>query len=164
VIFDRRAATTVVLPFADAPTGICRWCGSAVSGRRKTWCSDACVDTWRAHSDPDTMRRNAFEGAEGRCAVCCFDLGAAERRFRFLVAHVAAEQVQIEWAMFMAPRGFGAEFAPRARLWEADHITPLVEGGAHHPDNLRLLCVPCHRTETAALARRRAERRRTEAA
>ncbi len=43
--------------------------------------------------------------------------------------------------------------------WEADHIVPLVEGGDHSEDNIRTLCIWCHRDETAALAKRRAESR-----
>lgn len=48
--------------------------------------------------------------------------------------------------------------------WEADHITPLVEGGQHTADNLRTLCIWCHRDETAKLATRRAEHRQSEKA
>lgn len=31
----------------------------------------------------------------------------------------------------------------RTRL-EADHIVPLADGGAHHPDNGQTLCRACH--------------------
>jgi 5-methylcytosine-specific restriction endonuclease McrA len=48
-----------------------------------------------------------------------------------------------------------------AGLWEADHVVPVVEGGGlAPPEGYRILCVPCHRAETAALAGRRAEARR----
>ena len=48
----------------------------------------------------------------------------------------------------------------KRRLWELDHITPVVEGGADCGlDNLRTLCWSCHKQETAALAGRRAARR-----
>ena len=40
-------------------------------------------------------------------------------------------------------------------IGELDHRIPLVEGGIHDWSNLRLLCTPCHKGETAALARRR---------
>lgn len=46
------------------------------------------------------------------------------------------------------------------RKWEADHAVPLIEGGSYELDNLRTLCVPCHRAETKALAGRRAQARR----
>ena len=48
-----------------------------------------------------------------------------------------------------------------ADWWEADHITPVVEGGGEcGPEGYRTLCVACHRHETSALARRLAEERR----
>lgn len=43
---------------------------------------------------------------------------------------------------------------------EAAHITPDAEGGSYTPDNLRALCVPCHKLETAADAARGRERGR----
>ncbi len=35
-----------------------------------------------------------------------------------------------------------------------DHEVPLSEGGTDAPDNLRTLCIPCHRAITKALQRR----------
>lgn len=47
------------------------------------------------------------------------------------------------------------------KAWDADHILPVVEGGGGCGlENYRTLCVPCHKVETAALAKRRAQRRR----
>ena len=45
------------------------------------------------------------------------------------------------------------------RLYDIDHVLPICEGGPNHPTNLRILCLPCHKHETAMLAARRAERR-----
>lgn len=45
--------------------------------------------------------------------------------------------------------------------WDADHIKPVVEGGGLCGlENYRTLCVPCHKKESAALAARRAEKRK----
>ena len=44
--------------------------------------------------------------------------------------------------------------------WEMDHQVPLVEGGLNEMANLRTLCVPCHRAETACLRKRLALHRR----
>jgi 5-methylcytosine-specific restriction endonuclease McrA len=47
------------------------------------------------------------------------------------------------------------------RLWEMDHIIPVVEGGGDCGlENLRTLCISCHAKETADLAARRAAARR----
>jgi len=43
----------------------------------------------------------------------------------------------------------------RRSLWDADHIRPVAEGGGQCDlDNLRTLCLPCHREVTADLRRR----------
>ena len=48
-------------------------------------------------------------------------------------------------------------------LWQADHITPVIEGGGECGiENYRTLCTPCHKKETAELARRQAEKRKQE--
>ena len=40
----------------------------------------------------------------------------------------------------------------RRSLWDADHILPVAEGGGQCDlDNLRTLCLPCHREVTAQL-------------
>jgi len=45
--------------------------------------------------------------------------------------------------------------------WHADHIVPVVEGGADLGlDNLRTLCEPCHKQVTAELRKRLAEQRK----
>lgn len=49
----------------------------------------------------------------------------------------------------------GTLVGPTYGLWQVDHIVPLVEGGQHSLDNMRLLCTRCHKAETAALASRR---------
>jgi 5-methylcytosine-specific restriction protein A len=50
--------------------------------------------------------------------------------------------------------GKGAAARGRRTWWEADHIVPVVEGGDSGLDNVRTLCLPCHREETAALRER----------
>lgn len=44
--------------------------------------------------------------------------------------------------------------------YECDHLIPLSEGGGTCPTNLRILCRPCHKKETKALAGRLAAKRR----
>lgn len=54
-------------------------------------------------------------------------------------------------------RGTGHNY----NLWDMDHIVPVIEGGgACGLENLRTLCIPCHKAETRALAARRAQKRR----
>lgn len=65
------------------------------------------------------------------------------------------------WVREDIEKAFGKGVLDGRHTWEADHILPVVEGGGECDlSNLRTLCLPCHRAETAKLAKRRAEQRR----
>ena len=66
------------------PRGRCRECGEPVSGRRRSWCSDACVQGFRLRSDPGYQRHAVELRDQGRCAVCGRDCRELARRLRVL--------------------------------------------------------------------------------
>lgn len=152
--------------------GRCRFCGtSPLPGRRTSWCSETCVDEWKTISDPGYLRWKVQQRDRGACALCGFDTGrlvrvlhkVAERTGRRGAKGVASAR---RLAVWLNTKGFtvGAEWKDvsfhTVVLWHADHILPLAEGGTNALANIRTLCVPCHKAETAALARRLAEARR----
>lgn len=52
---------------------LCCWCGVEVTGRRQSWCSDACVLDFKAtyYRAPDwQIKRAIFERDRGVCAMC----------------------------------------------------------------------------------------------
>lgn len=54
----------------------------------------------------------------------------------------------------------GWEIDSRTVLWDMDHINPVIRGGGSCGlENLRTLCIPCHKRMTRELARRRASER-----
>lgn len=118
---------------------MCRWCKGVVSGRRRTFCSDACVHEWRLRSSSSYLRECVFERDRGICALCGIDTHKLRRRIRELKKQG------------VVPKG-------RKSLWEADHLVPVVEGGDSNLDNVRTLCIPCHRRVTSALRERRRQR------
>lgn len=129
------------LPKGPNGRNLCRQCGTEVPIGRQTFCSKQCVHDWRIRTDPNYVRQAVFERDNGICALCHVDVfenafhrnGSARRR---------------------KARGSGD-------LWQADHITPVIEGGGECGiDNLRTLCTACHRRETAALRKRLAENRK----
>lgn len=66
--------------------------------------------------------------------------------------------VVLSWLRCTDP--YAAKDSTRS-LWEMDHRVPVVEGGGGCGlENLRTLCLPCHRAATAELAARRAEKKR----
>jgi 5-methylcytosine-specific restriction protein A len=158
------------LPLGPGGRPMCRWCRAAEIPRgRRTFCGPACV---HAHCmvtggrGGDYARRAVHDRDRGVCALCGLDtraLAASARRVgreggadalrAFLTAHGVPKNKRVRVVKFSGG------------LWEADHTVPVVEGGgAAALDNLRTLCFPCHRVQTAMLATRRAAQRRLEAA
>lgn len=43
--------------------------------------------------------------------------------------------------------------------WDLDHIVPLIDGGSHGPENMQILCKPCHKVKTSQEAKERAKRK-----
>jgi len=144
----------------DPATGraLCCWCGKVVPPRAVRWCGAECVARYRiakgdqgaarhflryGFDDPARLRHNS----PLQCAICALDLSehAIEARLRQAEADGAAR-----WMRQVRD----------LTGWDADHTIPIVEGGPLTPENLRVLCKPCHRRETAALRQRMAERRR----
>ena len=113
----------------------CLNCGGDITEKqRSTFCRKECADAFYIRSRPDYARLRVFERDKGVCAKCGRDVFAGTGR---------------------KPRSRGT-----GDLWQADHILPVIEGGGECTlDNLRTLCTGCHREETAALAKRRAEAR-----
>lgn len=132
---------------ADATKKICRWCKSQVSGRRRTFCSDACVHEWRLRSSSSYLRDCVFERDRGVCALCGIDTVKQRRAVMKLPFGMRMAELRR-----LIEQGVIAR--KRKSWWEADHIVPVVEGGDSNLENLRTLCVPCHRGVTAELRMR----------
>ena len=138
------------LPKGDGGRALCRWCGLEVPASRRTFCSDWCVHEWKLRTDTGYLREKVFERDRGVCAACGLDCLAEWNRLRRLKWDRRAFEFQ-EWGL--KPR-------TRSSLWDADHITPVAEGGGECDlENLRTLCLRCHRNATSLLRVRIKERR-----
>jgi 5-methylcytosine-specific restriction protein A len=132
------------LPSGPNGRPLCRWCELEIlARRRRTFCSDYCVDQHRLRTDPGYLRDRVFSRDRGICALCQADtiaIYAALKRARG-ASRLAGLSV------------YGLRtIASRRSLWDADHILPVAEGGGQCDlDNLRTLCLPCHREVTAQL-------------
>lgn len=121
---------------------LCRWCKLEVPARRFTFCSDWCVHEWRLRTDVGYLREQVFARDRGVCAICHVDCRAAYFDMkRSRGAH--REKLLARW---------GLKRISRRTLWDADHIVPVVEGGGECDlDNIRSLCLICHRRQTSEL-------------
>lgn len=134
---------------AKGPHGLslCRWCDLEIlAKRRRTFCSDYCVHQWRLRTDPGYLRDQVFARDRGICAVCRIDAVGAYGALKRARGSARAAGLRL----------YGMKnIASRRSLWDADHIRPVAEGGGQCDlDNLRTLCLLCHREAPARLRQR----------
>lgn len=127
---------------------------------RRTWCSQDCVDEFRAQNEWAFVRRLVLKRDKGICVHCGFDAEKFNRIVRLVrqdedIGFASYTHME-KWAK---PLGFNYLFFDQ---WQADHILPRIRGGTDDLDNLRTLCVPCHKIETKRLAGELAKERREE--
>lgn len=134
---------------------LCRVCGKEVPVNRRTFCSRACVATFRIQTDPAFARRQVFARDHGVCQMCGLDTETlleekvAEHMARGLVRSLARlEAIKA----IMAVWGYTGSHRRRS-LWDMDHVQAVVLGGTNKLANLRTLCIPCHKLETRNLMR-----------
>ena len=147
------------LPQGPNGRALCRWCNKEVPVGCRTFCSDVCVDNHKILTQPSYVRQKLFNRDKGICAQCGLDTIALEARLKAVPTQerykATYTQEYPEWARKRTWTYYGIS------LWEADHITPIVEdGGECGLEGYRTLCAPCHRIETNALLVRRKEQRR----
>jgi len=130
------------IPLGPNGRGLCRWCSLEVPRGRFTFCSDYCVHEWKLRTQPAYLREQVFVRDGGICARCRVDTVAAARQLRYSRASRRAALLA-HW---------GLKRRTRKSLWDADHILPVAEGGGECDlDNIRTLCLRCHRQATMAL-------------
>lgn len=138
------------IPRGPNGRGLCRWCSLEVPPRRFTFCSAYCVHEWKLRSQPAYLREQVFLRDKGICEACRIDTIAEQRRLRYSRGK--------NRAALMAHWGLRKKI--RKSLWDADHILPVAEGGGECDlENIRTLCLRCHREATRRLRELRAKRR-----
>lgn len=144
---------------ASDGTPLCRWCGGPLPRRRRQWCSQTCVDEYLIRSQPREVHHRVYARDHGVCSQCGIDTVLLRRLLREF--EVRMREIDSEWRK-RRRAALGPWAAKTGKVfWEADHIVPVNEGGGCCGlDNYRTLCVRCHKAETAALAARRALRRK----
>jgi 5-methylcytosine-specific restriction enzyme A len=141
---DAGAHRRTALPRGANGRPLCRWCQLEITAaRRRTFCSEFCVHQWRLRSDPGYLREQVFLRDRGVCSLCSTDTLRALRELKRSRGG-SREALLAMWGL--------RSVSQRRSLWDADHILPVAEGGGQCDlENLRTLCLPCHREVTAQL-------------
>jgi len=129
---------------------VCRFCGGALSGKRSSWCSDACrLDALLCCGFG--VRARVRKRDKGICARCGRDCYGHKRKFKRALERCqrpdcALERVRrvdrlLKWT------GLTPSEAIRS-FWQAHHKLAVADGGgACGLDNYETLCVWCHKRE-----------------
>lgn len=127
---------------------LCRWCHCEVPSRRRCWCSDECLELYRLETDWNFIRSHVLQRDGGVCARCGCDVNKLKQRLFQAAGRFQATKI-------LRRMGFNSGM----ELFQVDHIQPRILGGTNSLDNLRTLCVPCHKRVTAKLANNRSQNR-----
>lgn len=169
---------------------LCRVCREPLKDRLRSFCSDRCRDDALIRCWPSKAGELVYRRDQGVCARCGFSVGRFEKVCRrrwwrlywcswrgqrygwgtreLTEAEVDAvnararrsRQLAERWDEWVMAKGWPS-MTRTGSWWEAHHKVPVVEGGGTCGlDNYETLCIRCHKAETAALAKRRAEERR----
>jgi hypothetical protein len=138
------------------PKGFCKWCGRKFIGR--VWCGGECRQ--EAYVRMGYVDNYIFIRDGGICAKCGIDTVWLRNNIIEIVRlwrRYGPRDISyyISYSEFWDAYGpWGRDF--HKRLWEADHIIPVCEGGGCCGlENYQTLCLRCHKKESANLAKRR---------
>lgn len=131
----------------------CRVCHCEVGPRRRSVCDEKCERMLLDLIDPARVVEREEKGV---CQLCGWDTQKLIRVLFDTREHMRDLTGWTSWYEIsrgiLSPLGISAG----SHITEFDHIIPIVEGGRHERANLRTLCLPCHKGETATLMRRMA--------
>jgi len=129
----------------------CKWCGKP---SKWTWCSDECKDeayVRMGFSDSYVRKRD-----KGICAKCGMDCTWLKKQLTILKQMQFRHRVSTRKELKEA---FGPWWSSYNRLWQADHIVPVCEGGGCCGlENYQTLCLRCHKEDTKEIHKRKSKR------
>lgn len=142
---------------------LCRECRTEVTPPRLTFCSKECVDAYQVKTNAGFMRGKVYERDKGICALCSRNTVAEHKVWKDArpdpYGTMQGAEYERAWTAWVAEgKRMGWSRSNSRNAWDADHIVPVCEGGGECSiDNIRTLCIPCHKAVTAELAARRSK-------
>ena len=151
-----------LIPAKDLPINkdgfkMCRWCGGSVIPPRRTMCSQECVHELMIRKSNRYLRDCVFKRDHGICSICNKDTKNIAKDLLYFLENnlieyyenlMKEENIHKKRKIWKRKHGGG--------LWDADHIIPVKEGGGSCGlENIRTLCIKCHKMETKKLAQKK---------
>lgn len=134
----------------------CRWCGESVKPPRRTMCSPECVHELMIRRSGKYLRDCTYKRDKGICCLCGKDTKKIAKTLWMYLNNnqldeyhllLKEENIKPKRKLWKKKHGGG--------LWDADHIIPVKEGGGQCGlENIRTLCIKCHKIETKKLAQK----------
>jgi 5-methylcytosine-specific restriction enzyme A len=134
------------LPKDENGFTMCRWCNGPVKPPRRTMCSPECVHEILIRTSGRYIRDCVFKRDKGICVLCTTDTKKIAKQALALEGQekkdfLIENKILFKRKIWKRKHGGG--------LWDADHIIPVKEGGGQCGlDNIRTLCIPCHKKIT----------------
>ena len=135
-----------LLPKIDGLT-CCRWCGKGVLPPRRTMCSADCEHELNLRINGRYLRNCVYMRDKGICNLCNIDTKKTAKEVLLLDGIQRNEflkkyNISLKRKIWKCRHGGG--------LWDADHIIPVKDGGGCSSlENMRTLCITCHKKITA---------------
>lgn len=125
---------------------LCRYCNSTVYPPRRTICSPECQHQLLIRTNNRYLRQQIYIRDKGICNICNLDTKK--------IASIALSLDPEERKNYLKDLGISLKRKIWKRkfgggLWDADHIIPVKDGGGCCGlENIRTLCIPCHKKIT----------------
>lgn len=135
-----------LLPKDENGFTLCRWCNGPVKPPRRTMCSPECVHEILIRTNGRYLRDCVFKRDKGICVLCKTDTKKIAKQALALEGQekkdfLIENKILLKRKIWKRKHGGG--------LWDADHIIPVKEGGGQCGlENIRTLCIPCHKKVT----------------
>ena len=125
---------------------LCRWCNKSVLPPKRTMCSPECVHEILMRTNGKYLRNCVYKRDKGICIICNVDTKQIAQQALSLkkdeqIEYLKEHNISLKRKIWKQKHGGG--------LWDADHIKTVKDGGGQCGlDNLRTLCICCHKKVT----------------
>jgi 5-methylcytosine-specific restriction endonuclease McrA len=148
--FIGKLCSADMLPKDEEGHNLCRVCSNPVLPPRRTMCSKECAHELKLRTNGRYLRRCVYKRDKGICKMCGEDTTVIAKKALRLKLDGLTEKLETllkENNISLKRKIWAKKFG--GGLWDADHIIPVKDGGGQCGlDNIRTLCIDCHKAVT----------------